>query len=493
MKRNFLAVAASMVMSVSAFAGGFVTNTNQNVAFLRQPAQNAIIGVGSAYYNPAGVGFLDRKFYLSLNVQNATQTREITGDYAPYALNLHNGGQTTKFFKGDTYVPVIPSIDAAWRFSDKFFASAHLGIVGGGGKAKFEDGLGSLESQAAIFPAMLNAIAGTNAVRYSVETHLLAKQYVIAGQLNLGYRINDYVSVAAGLRANYVYNNYTGHMSNIYYEGLDNVVAALPQIAPLIQKASGLLNDRYLDCTQTDIAWTPVLGVDVNLGVVNFAARYEFNTKVRLTNDTDDDKDAGMPQFQDDKEGIASDVPAILSVGAQVNLLKNLRINLGFHNFFDKQASFYNSLTGNNDRQNSIENNSYEFLAGVEWDLSKKFTVSCGGQLTRFGWGDSLTFISDQSFNVNSYSLGAGLRYNASDRVSIDVAIFKTFYDRSDKTWADYNNAGANVFSKLVAAAGDAVAQLPFDINAIKAQIPGGKDSFYRTNTVLGIGLNFAF
>ena len=487
MNKKLLASVATLFITSSAFAGGFVTNTNQNVAFLRQPAQNATISVGSAYFNPAGVGFLDKKFQLSFNVQTAIQTREITGDYAPFALGKGNNGSSKKLFKGDSFVPVIPSFDAAWRFSDKFFASFHFGIVGGGGKAEYDHSLGSLESQAAIFPALVNAIIGSNTVGYSVETHLVAKQYVFSGQLNLGYRINDYVSVAAGLRGNVLYNNYKGHMSNIDFPGITTVNNAL--IQGILAQGGNLLADRYLSCTQKDFAWTPILSVDVNLGKVNVAARYEFNTKVRLKNTTDDGKDAGMPQFVDGVDNIASDIPALLSLGVSYDVLPYLHLNLGYHQYFDTNASFFNALTGKNDRQDSIKKNAYEILAGVEWDLSEKFTVSAGGQLTRFGWGKGYEFITDQSYNINSYSVGAGVRYRLNDRISFDAAVFKTFYDRSTKVWSDYSNAGANVYNKLKPVLGN----LPIDINAIMAKIPGGTDEFYRTNTVFGVGVNIAF
>ena len=479
MKKFYLAIFATITMSASALAGGFVTNTNQNAAFLRQPAQDASIGVGSAYYNPAGVAFLDRKFYFSINEQFAIQTREITSTYAPFAFG---NASDTKLFKGKTLAPIIPSIDAAWRVTDKFFTSVHIGIVGGGGNADFDYGMGSLESQIAILPAVLNAMAGAKVAGYSADINLCGKQFVVGGQLNLGYRITKNLSVSAGLRANYFYNNYKGALKNINISGLEN----FPQLAPLLPKLSAMMGDKELECTQTDIAWTPVLSVDYKIGIFNFAAKYEFNTSVRLTNDTEDGKDAGMLQFQDDKKGMASDIPALLALGAQVNLLPCLRVNFGFHTFFDKDAKFYNSLTDANDRQNSIKNNSHEILAGVEFDLNKKLTLSAGGQITRFGWDDNLTFITDQSFNVDSYSLGAGIRYNFTDRISLDAAVFKTFYDRTDKNYSDYANAGAALWSRLQAAG----VSLSISDEVLKF---AGKDSFFRTNTVFGVGVNFAF
>ena len=43
MYKKLILTAALTAATVSAFAGGYVTNTNQNVAFLRNPVQNAEI------------------------------------------------------------------------------------------------------------------------------------------------------------------------------------------------------------------------------------------------------------------------------------------------------------------------------------------------------------------------------------------------------------------------------------------------------------------
>ena len=59
MKRLFNAVLAFGLSSM-AFAGGLLTNTNQNAAFLRQMSQDAVIDITGLYLNPAGTA-LDRK------------------------------------------------------------------------------------------------------------------------------------------------------------------------------------------------------------------------------------------------------------------------------------------------------------------------------------------------------------------------------------------------------------------------------------------------
>ena len=57
MNKLKLAVIAIVLSSNAAFAGGILTNTNQSVSFLRNPARDAAIGLDGVYSNPAGVAF----------------------------------------------------------------------------------------------------------------------------------------------------------------------------------------------------------------------------------------------------------------------------------------------------------------------------------------------------------------------------------------------------------------------------------------------------
>ena len=64
--------------ATTASAGGILTNTNQSIDFLRNPARDAAIGLDGVYSNPAGVAFLPEGFHLGINWQYAHQTRTIT-------------------------------------------------------------------------------------------------------------------------------------------------------------------------------------------------------------------------------------------------------------------------------------------------------------------------------------------------------------------------------------------------------------------------------
>ena len=203
---SLLALAGSSV-----FAGGLMTNTNQSVHFLRNPALDATTGIDGVYANPAGLIFLTDGLHFSLNNQSAYQTRTITSTFAPFAAN--NNGNATKVFTGEASAPLIPSFQLAYK-KDRYAISAAFAVTGGGGKAVFNNGLPSFEAPASMIPLSLKA-NGINTTTYSVDQYMEGRQYIFGVQLNGTYKINEALSAAVGLRLNIVNNGYKGHLKNI--------------------------------------------------------------------------------------------------------------------------------------------------------------------------------------------------------------------------------------------------------------------------------------
>ena len=81
--------------TTTATAGGILTNTNQSIDFLRNPARDAAIGLDGVYSNPAGVALMPEGFYLGINWQYAHQTRTIESTNPVFALGKKNDGQGT--------------------------------------------------------------------------------------------------------------------------------------------------------------------------------------------------------------------------------------------------------------------------------------------------------------------------------------------------------------------------------------------------------------
>ncbi len=100
-KLKFVLSGTLLSTAMAVNAGGILTNTNQSVSFLRNPARDGVIAIDGVYSNPAGVAFLPKGIHLSFNNQSAFQTRTIrsgitipalqgTPFHQPFKLN---GGQ----------------------------------------------------------------------------------------------------------------------------------------------------------------------------------------------------------------------------------------------------------------------------------------------------------------------------------------------------------------------------------------------------------------
>ena len=66
MRKVFLMSALSLIVSVSTFAGGLLTNTNQHVSFLRMIARGASVDIDGVYYNPPVWDFCQRMAFTFL-------------------------------------------------------------------------------------------------------------------------------------------------------------------------------------------------------------------------------------------------------------------------------------------------------------------------------------------------------------------------------------------------------------------------------------------
>ena len=441
--------------SVSTFAGGILTNTNQSVLFLKNPARDAAIGLDGVYSNPAGVAFMPEGFHVAFNWQYAHQTRTITSTNEVFTLGKKNNG-SVKEFQGVADAPIIPSLQAAYNKGD-WSIQFNFSVPGGGGACEFGDGLGSFESVVGNIATMLKPLGAEG---YDMDGYMKGRQYYYGFQLGAAYKVNKNLSVYGGLRLLYGDATYKAKINNIlvktaggyvefgdFMQGanagidakLDQVNAAIAAYGEtetlLTQKAQlegtkGSLATlaKYSEgvnllCNQDGMGIAPIIGVDWKYKNFNFAAKYEFKTQIRMKNESSVIKASEIPAVNKYKDGekVNEDAPALLTIGAQWKPINEVSLNLGWHHYFDKQCNWYNEA------QDLLKHDSNEYLAGVEWDLNDKLNVSCGGQLTRYGLSDE--YMNDMSFVVNSYSLGFGFSYKVKDNITLSAAYFQTMYD----------------------------------------------------------------
>lgn len=438
MNRVFLTFCASFI-ALSSFAGGLLTNTNQNATFLRNPARDAAIAIDGVYSNPAGIAFLEKGFHLSLSWQAAFQKRQITSNFTPYLL----GGDTdgSKYFEGVSTAPVIPSFQAAYVINDKWSVSAQFAVGGGGGKCEFEQGLPMFEKLVGY--TLNSSINGKDNLKpYTLQQALIGEQYFYGFQLGGTYKINNNVSIFAGARGVLANCSYTGAITGITVDGknatdysnlsqqaqaaaqqyaaagMTEMAQTYAAAATAAGTAAVMMSDYQLDCSQSGFGVTPIIGVDVNLGKLNLAAKYEFRTKLNLENESNNSAnvDALMPAYANGAK-VRSDIPGILTLGAQYSILPSVRVAAGFHYYWDKDAKGTAIKDGDN---------TWEALLGVEWDINDKWLVSAGTQRTQYGFKDS--DMSDLNFNINSTALCIGGAYKFNDRMKLNIGYMHSFY-----------------------------------------------------------------
>ena len=464
MKKLFLSTILVFASS-SVFAGGLMTNTNYHIAFDRMFARGATTEIDGVFSNPAGLAWGHEGLQFSLNFQKPWQRR-----------NIEYGGKT---YEGVASAPIVPALFASYK-KDRIALSGMIGIVGSGGFVEYDDGVPmfnvlltkTLTDLTSGLSAVTNgAIPPVTPDQYSIDSEMKGKQYIYGGQFNFTYKILDCLSAAVGLRANYYDGYYRGHV--IANHGTKGTLAKL-----------------LLDVDQKGWGFTPIISLNYHQGPFTLSARYEFRTKLNPENDTNvleaelnttslvqepltslvmagaisaeqavaigngiQEKMGGgfntyIAPYQD---GVCTryDMPALLSIAAGYEFTPNLRAALEYHFFDDKNAKM------GGDRQEQLTHGTHEFLAGVEYDINEKFTVSCGGQRTDYGLSDG--YQQNTSFACDSYSVGLGGAWNINEKMRLNVSYFCSLY-------SDYEK-----------------------------QASYGTETYSRTNHVIGVGLDYKF
>ena len=460
-------MAMTAIFATTAWAGGLMTNTNYHIAFDRMMARGASFDIDATFSNPAGLVWGHEGWQVSLNFQKPWQYRDIE-------LTANN---KSTLYEGKASAPIVPALFASYK-KDKWAVSAMLGIVGSGGFVEYKDGV-----------PMFNALLGntittltqglntaTNGFAPVVspdqfDSSMKGKQYIYGGQVNLSYKITDCFAAAVGMRVNYYDGYYRGHVKANH-------------------STIGNLASLSLDVDQKGWGFTPIVSLAFHKGPLTLTARYEFRTKINTKNETNSlsatlnsaeliekplvqlvqanvipaEQAAAMAANIKNQveQGLAIhtapyedgahtryDMPALLSVAAGYEFTPKLRATVEYHFFDDKNAKMAN------DRQEKLTHGTHEILAGIEYDINDKFTISCGGQRTDYGLSDE--YQQNTSFACDSYSIGLGGAWNITEKVRLNAGYFISLY-------SDY-----------------------------KKQTDYGLETYSRTNNVIGIGVDYKF
>ncbi len=461
MKKIFTLILSLATVS-TVLAGGPMTNSNQSAAFLRSIARGTTLDTDAVYNNPAGTAFMADGWHLGINDQMAKQTRTTTSTYT-MGNNLPGGFGETEF-QGEVFSPLIPSVHLTWK-KNRWAVMLGMGVNGGGGTIEYDNGLASFERIVSSFPGLLTA-NGLTTTQYSRDLYLQGSSMTLAFNAGVSFRITDWLSAAAMVRLGVTNNSYEAYLRNMQinpaHPQLNPTGAMMPAVNVL--NAVGMSNyaalvDQELDVKQTGTSISPVLALYFQKGKWAASAKYEFKMATELKNETTKDINLGTGGMFPDGSKVKAETPALLAIAASREC-GPVKITAEWHYYFDKDAE--------NSFSSCIEGNTQEYLVGAEWQISKKWLVSCGVQRTQLDMNENA--YSDMNFSTSSWSTGIGAAYQVCDLLRINVGIMPTFYE-------EVTSEGIQSFM----------------VNGNPMQLGSFKDVYDRTSMAWGIGLDFKF
>lgn len=461
MKKILLTTLAVAFTAGCVLGGGIVTNTNQSASWVRTLSRNASTGIDAVYFNPAGLGKLNNGLHFSLNNQTILQNKDVTTTFNYLSTNPFK-------YEGKVSAPVFPGVYAVYKM-DKLAFSFGFNPVGGGGGAKYDNGLPSFEVplstvvpilQGSLAPLDQAIAAATgndpyfrNVTDYRFSTNFEGTSVYFGYQFNATYQVTDMLGVAVGARYVTAKNTYKGFLKDYQINapanyggwqtpgtylrtvantpGLDAITqATLQGTAAVLDIQTG---DKEVDAEQTGTGFTPLLGLHFSpMEKLNIALKYEFKTAMKVKTSINDNKDGGG-LFKKDST-INSDMPAMLAAGLDYNVLPSLKLSVSYNYYFDKNADYGKSLEGQpvtNDKV--IDKNFYEIAFGAEYRITEKFLVSAGFLHAQTGVTED--YQNDQSFSLTSNTIGGGLLFKLNEKIGINLGYAYTMYDKGSKDY----------------------------------------------------------
>jgi len=452
MRKQLLTIIATGITTL-AMAGGVVTNANQSASYVRMPAQDATLAPHAAYYNPAGLAFIADGFYVSINNQYIAQTREVTSTFP--GMNL------TKF-EGDVNAPLFPGFYMVFK-KEKVAFSLGINPIGGGGSAKFDNGLPSFEQQVAVLPSSLTA-AGINTTAYEFNSQFEGNSLMWGLQANGSYAINDMISFSVGIRYVIAQNIYTGYMKDIRINPLHplnpagagqmtpapeffnilstSATTAANGLNPLISGGGGTLtlNDAVSASYLTPEQATQLAA---GLGVADYTTYGATISQIQTAYLTNAATMAAYSAMTSDKEVDVEQNGSGLAPIIGINVKVNDRLNFGFR--YEHRVSLnVKNKTKKDDAKLYPDGVKYPndmpttLSLGASYKATEKLGISAGvhyyfDKTADYGKIDSLdangfpTFYeNDEVIDNNFLEVALGFEYNLNDKILLSAGYLRT-------------------------------------------------------------------
>lgn len=447
--KRLLTFALAVSLTASLFAGGLVTNTNQSAAWVRLPARDASTSIDAVYFNPAGLMKLNNGLHFSVSNQFIFQNRTVESDYP----NLNDGN-----YAGEVTAPLFPTVYAAYKM-DKLAFSFGLNPIGGGGGAAYERGLPSFEYSASdLVPALSPA-----ATEYRMDAFFEGSSVWLGFQGGVSYKINDLISVFAGVRYVTAKDTYEGYLRDLEVNYAGNWTPAAAIFTGFAQQAAGVAQSMQplVESAAAGLTFAQAVGAGaidavtraqlegglLAFGVPQAAIDGMTLTQAQAAYNSAAATNTGTATLLADKEADVEQNASGFTPMIGVNISPSEDLNIGLKYEFATSLEFENNTTsdillGFDDMGAPVTMfpNGEKFnhdipatlTAGVNYTIGDKLKVSVGGhyyfdKAADYGKKIDGEYVdNDQVIDNNFFEIAGGLEYSISDNILVSGGYLRT-------------------------------------------------------------------
>lgn len=409
-----------------------------STSYIRMPSRAASQEMDAIYNNPAGVLSLRNGFHLRFEnmFQWVDQNLESKG-FNSLQTDIQNYPLKVKQY-------AFPLLYLAYRKNKWALSFMITPAIGGGGASKVsnlpfgEYPIADLTMLSRDFiKIMVDRPHGTNYsdINYSYDFDFQGLAFSPTIQMNLGYQINKYLGVSAGVRGTYYITTAKGGLQNLRFNNetlgislspgdyIRNMVKEVPVNYPELGNLLASAVDAFpleleIDASQTDIGLAPVFGVNFNWNNRWYIAmKYEHRMPITLTTRVTDGKNGGGAYV--DGKKVRSDVPAVFGSGVTFTPNDRLMLTLSNRLIFFRQAN----LDGREKFVNSLYK---EFATGFEYKVMPRLKVSSG--ISYKYTGIEPEYYTSVDYFVPSVTAGLGFKTELSNRIGIEMGFLYSRY-----------------------------------------------------------------
>ena len=413
--------------------------------YLSNQAQTGLVKAGVNNYNPAGQSRLEQGKYAQVGVQYAVGYEKMSYEGKEHKAKLRQAIPNVTF----------TSVDANGA---TFF---NFGALAGGGKLKY-DGVSGVDVLSDV-----NKFDGLGV--YDRGSSLTGKNMYEQATLGRAFNVNENLSLSVAGRVVHGTRELKGNL-NIGVNPSPAYQAAKAaeikkavlagKLSPTEAKAKGqalqqttaylVKNGLQGDLDSKREAWGYGFQLGINYKVderLNLAARYDSRVKMNFKAKGSENQlntaailgqNIGLTTFYPQYtigERVRRDLPAILSVGASYKVTDNYLVSGAANYYFNRHANMDRVTAFGGHEHGKDYKNGWEIALGNEYKINDKFTLIGSANYARTG-AKSSSF-NDTEYALNSFTLGAGVKYQYDETTAITASVAHFMYDKKDGTFTD--------------------------------------------------------